>query len=74
MIELFSIILYCWLLIAVGKLLLKVAWGITKMVAGLLFVLSIPALIGCLVVASGLVLLLPAGLLVVAVLLLVGNT
>ena len=73
MLELLSIVLYGWLLIVVGKWLFKVAWCMTKIVAGILFFLSIPTLIGCLVVARGLALLLPVGLLVFAIILLAGR-
>ena len=70
MIELISLGLSCWLFIVVGKLLFKVAWGTTKIIASILFILALPTLIGCLLLASGLVLLVPVGLLILAVLLL----
>ena len=70
MIELISIIISFWLLIVVGKLLFRVAWGTTKILAGILFILSLPALIGGVLLASGIVLLVPVILLIIAVLLL----
>lgn len=72
MIELISVIIYCCLLYIVGKLLLKVAWGAAKIVAVLLFVLSFPALVAGILLASGFILLLPVGFLVVAIILLNG--
>lgn len=66
MIELISIIIYLWLLFAVGKLLFKVAWGTAKIIAGILLVLSFPAIVCTVFVAGSLLLLLPVGLLVVA--------
>lgn len=66
MVELISIIIYLWLLFVVGKLLLKVTWGATKIIAGILFVLSFPAIACAVLWASSLVLILTFGLLVVA--------
>jgi len=74
LIELISIVLYCWLLFVVGKLLFTVAWGVIKIIAAVLLILSLPSLVGCLYLASGIVLLAPAGLLVIAVLLLLADT
>ena len=70
MFELLALVLYCWLFVVVGKALLKMAWGLTKLLAGLLLILSFPSLVGVFLLASGLVLLAPAGLLVIAILLL----
>ena len=74
MIELISVIIYFWLFFVVGKLLFKVAWGAAKIAAGLLFVLSFPAIACAVLLASGLILLLPVGLLIVAVILLKGGS
>ena len=70
MFELFALVLYCWLFVVAGKALFKMAWGLTKLLAGLLLILSFPSLVGVFLLASGLVLLAPAGLLVIAILLL----
>ena len=70
MLETLALALYCWLLVVVGKALFKMAWGFTKVLAGLLFILSFPALVGVFLAASGLVLFTPAGLLILAILLL----
>ena len=48
------------------KLTFKITWGLTKIIAIILFVIAIPALIGCLIFAGGAILLLPLALIVVA--------
>ena len=55
-------ILFIWLFFKALKLTFKITWGITKIIAVILFVISIPALIGCLLFAGGAVLLLPLAL------------
>jgi hypothetical protein len=37
----------------------KVAWGLAKILAVFLFIMALPSLIGCLLYASGVILLLP---------------
>ena len=66
MLELILIIAFCWLFFKGVGLAFRAAWGITKLVASLLFVLAIPLLIVCLVFAGGLLLLLPIGLIAIA--------
>lgn len=62
MLEFLFLILFCWLFFKVLVLSLKAAWGLTKMIASILFALAVPALIGCLLFAGGLLLLLPVGM------------
>lgn len=69
MLEVIIIILFCWLLFTVSKLMFKIAWGATKVIALLLSIFAIPILIGGLLLAGGIILLLPVAMLVVAVLL-----
>ena len=69
MLELIIIVLFCWLLFMAFRLMFKLAWGATKVIALLLSVFAIPTLIGCLFLAGGVILLLPVAMLVVAVLL-----
>ena len=52
MLELIIIVLFCWLLFTVFKLMFKLAWGATKIIALLLSVFAIPILIGCLLLAG----------------------
>lgn len=62
MFELLVLITFIWLLFKAIGLAFKVTWGLAKVVAVTLFVLAVPSLIGCFLVASGLVLLLPVAL------------
>ena len=55
-------ILFVWLFFRALKLTFKITWGITKIIAVILFVISLPVLIGCLIFAGGAVLLLPLAL------------
>ena len=59
MFELLILILFCWIFFGSIKLMFKVAWGLAKILAVILFILALPSLIGCLLYASGVVLLLP---------------
>lgn len=49
------------------KLLFKLTWGVAKIVAVILLIVSLPTLIGILMVAGGLVLLIPVALLIGAI-------
>ena len=59
MFEILVTIAFIWLFIKVIQLTFKVAWGLAKIVAVILFVTALPALIGCLLLAGGVVLLIP---------------
>ena len=52
-------VLFVWLFFKALKLTFKITWGITKIIAVILFVIALPALIGCLLFVGGAVLLLP---------------
>jgi len=69
MLELIVIVLFCGLFLSVCKLMFKITWGITKVLALTISVLAIPALVGCLLFAGGVVLLLPVAMLVGAIIL-----
>lgn len=62
MFELLVLIAFGWLFIKAIGLAFKVTWGLAKVVAVILFVSALPALIGCLLVASGIALLIPVAL------------
>lgn len=62
MFELLILFLFVWLFAKAIGLALRVTWGFAKVLAVILFVLAVPALIGCLLVAGGLALLLPVAL------------
>lgn len=66
MFELFVLILFGWLSLASFRLAFRVTWGLAKIAAVILFILALPTLIGCLLYASGILLLLPMILMVVA--------
>ena len=66
MFEILVVILFVWLFIRVIRLAFKVTWGLAKIVATVLFVIALPVLIGCLMVAGGVILLFPLGLIILA--------
>ena len=66
MFELLVIALFCWIFFGAIKLTFKVAWGLAKVAAVILFILALPALIGCLLYASGIILLMPVVLISLA--------
>lgn len=66
MFELLVIALFCWIFFGAIKLTFKVAWGVAKVAAVILFILALPSLIGCLLYASGIILLMPVVLISLA--------
>ena len=62
MFELLVLILFIWLFAGAVRLTFSVTWGLAKCAAILLFLLALPTMIGCLLMASGLLLLLPLAL------------
>ncbi len=62
-------LLFAWLFIKAIILTFKITWGITKIIAILLFAIALPTLIICLLFAGGAVLLLPLALIAGAFLL-----
>lgn len=67
MTEIIISILAVVLLIKAIKLIVKLSWGIAKIIATVLLVLSIPAFIVCLILAGGLFLLIPVALIAAAI-------
>lgn len=70
MFELLVLILFIWIFIGSIRLAFRITWGLAKIVAVVLFVLALPALIAALLLAGGIVLLLPIVLVGVAFLIL----
>lgn len=70
MVNILFTVLFVWLFIKVFGLVLKVAWSLTKVMAVILFVMALPALIVCFIVAGGFLLLIPVGILGLALVLL----
>ena len=62
MLELLTIIVFCWLSFKLLGLFFRMAWGVAKIIASLLFIIALPMLVLCLLFAGGMVLLLPLGL------------
>ena len=62
MFELLVLILFVWLFVKTIGLAFRVTWGLAKVVAVILFVLALPTLIGCFLVAGGILLLIPVAL------------
>lgn len=62
MFELLILIAFVWLFVKTIGLAFKVTWGLAKIVAMLLFVLALPTLVGCFLVAGGVLLLIPVAL------------
>lgn len=58
---LFSVI-FIALFVWTAKLLFKISWGVTKIIATILLVLAWPILILCMVFAGGIALLIPIGI------------
>ena len=55
-------LLFIWLFFKALKITFKITWGLTKIVAIILFVIALPTLIGGLLCAGGAILLLPLAL------------
>ena len=66
MFELLVIVLFVWLFFGAIRLTFNVAWGLAKIAAILLFIISLPTLVGCLLAASGVILLIPLALVALA--------
>ena len=66
MLDLLVTILFCWLFFKALGLTFRVAWCATKIVATLLFSVAVPILISCLMLAGGLMLLVPLAMVALA--------
>ena len=62
MFELLMFVLFVWLFVKAIGLAVRVTWGLAKVSAVILFTLALPALIGCFLLAGGVVLLIPVAL------------
>ena len=67
MLDILLTVLFISLFIWTVKLLFKLTWGIAKVIAVILLIIALPTLIGGLMVAGGLVLLIPVALLIGAI-------
>lgn len=66
MLELLTLALFVWLFYHALRLTFRITWGFAKVVAVFLLILALPVLAGCLLFASGVILLLPIVLVVLA--------
>ena len=66
MLEILIIVLFCWLSFKLLCLFFRMAWGIAKIIATLLFVAALPLLALCVIFAWGMLILVPLGLLALA--------
>ena len=66
MLEIIITILFFWLFFKAVGLAVRMTWGLTRLIASLLFTIALPLLIGCLLFAGGLVILVPLGLVALA--------
>lgn len=66
MLELLTVVLFCWLFFKALGLAFKAAWGTAKIVASILFTIAVPMLFACLAFAGGLLLLVPLALIGIA--------
>ena len=67
MLDILLTVLFISLFIWTIKLMFKLTWGIAKVIAVILMIIALPTLIGGLMVAGGLVLLIPVALLIGAI-------
>ena len=66
MLELLTIVIFCWLSFKLLGLFFRIAWGAAKFFASVLFVIALPMLVLCLMFAGGMLLMIPLGLLALA--------
>ncbi len=66
MIDILLVALFVWLFYHALRLTFKIAWGVAKVIAVLLVIIALPSLIGCLLFASGLILLAPVAIIAIA--------
>ena len=66
MFDILVMIAFIWLFVKVFGLAFRLTWSLAKIVAVILFTLAIPAMILCLLFASGVVMLIPVALVVIA--------
>lgn len=57
-------LLFIWFFAKVVKLAFKITWGVTKIIAVILFVIALPLLVVLLLTAGGALLLLPLALVI----------
>lgn len=66
MFELLILVIFGWLFFKAIGLAFRITWGFAKILGTILCVIALPALVGCLLFASGIFLLLPVILIAAA--------
>ena len=66
MFELLTLVVFIWILIKCIGLMLRITWGVAKIVAAIILVLAFPALLVCLLFAGGIALLIPIAMVALA--------
>ena len=66
MLELILTVAFSWLFFKAIGLLFKAAWGISKIIASILFAIAVPVLALCLLFAGGIALIVPVILIALA--------
>ena len=66
MLEFLTIVLFCWLSFKLLGLFFRMAWGVAKLIATLLFIIALPMLVLLLIFTGGMLLLIPLGLMALA--------
>ena len=66
MLELLTIIVFCWLSFKLLGLFFRIAWGAAKIIATLLFITALPLLVVLLICAGEMLLMIPLGLVALA--------
>ena len=74
MLDLLLIVVFCWLFFKALGLMFRLTWGVAKIAVGLLLVLAVPMLVGCLLLTGGLLLLVPTAIVGAALFLLLAFT
>ena len=67
MFELLTVVIFIWLLVKAAGFAFKLTWGVAKIVAAILIGLALPVLVICLVFVGGIALLVPLGMIAIAV-------
>ena len=67
MFELLTVVIFTWLLVKAAGFAFKLTWGVAKIIAAILIGLALPVLIVCLVFVGGIALLVPLGMIAIAV-------
>ena len=66
MFELLTLVVFVWIFIKCIGLMLRITWGVAKIVAAIILVLAFPALLICLLFAGGIALLIPIAMVALA--------